>query len=132
MPVTAAKPEAANTKGSRIFHSPRERTLLCSLFLFAATLALYNPASRNGFINFDDNRYVTDNPNVTAGLHWRTVAWAFKSTEQANWHPLTWLSHAADCQIFRLNPAGHHLTSVLLHAANVVLLFLIPQRARLR
>ena len=127
MIISASEREAAPTREPGIFKTARQRNLLCSLILFAATIALYNPASRNGFINFDDDRYVTANPNVTAGMHWRTVVWAFTSMEQANWHPLTWLSHALDGQIFHLNPAGHHLTSILIHAANVVLLFLILQ-----
>lgn len=91
------------------------------------TLALYNPVARNGFVNFDDDRYVTDNPQVRAGVHWSTISWAFNSFDQANWHPLTWLSHALDCQLFRLNPAGHHYTNLLLHAINALLLFLILQ-----
>jgi len=91
------------------------------------TLALYNPVARNGFVNFDDDRYVTDNPPVRAGVHWGTISWAFNSFDQANWHPLTWLSHALDCQLFRLNPAGHHYTNLLLHAINALLLFLILQ-----
>jgi len=95
--------------------------------LAAATLALYNPVSRHPFVNFDDDRYIVQNPHVQAGLSWSTIAWAFTSTSQANWHPLTWISHALDCQLFRLNPAGHHYTNVLLHAGNVVLLFLLLQ-----
>ncbi len=127
MPVTAAKKEATLKQEKGFFDSPGQRRLLGALFLFAVTLTVYNPASRNGFINFDDDRYVTDNLNVRAGLNSHTVAWAFTSTEQANWHPLTWLSHALDCQVFHLNPAGHHLTSIFLHAVDVVLLFLILQ-----
>lgn len=88
-----------------------------------AALAVYNSAARNPFVNYDDDRYVTDNIHVRAGLHWETVKWAFTSYEEANWHPLTWLSHAIDCQVFGLNPAGHHYMNVLLHALNAVLLF---------
>ena len=79
---------------------------------------------RHGFSNYDDDRYILTNAHVQAGLAWSTVAWAFTSLEEANWHPLTWLSHALDCQLFQLNPRGHHYTSLLLHAANVVLPFL--------
>lgn len=89
------------------------------------TLALYNPASRHPFVNYDDDRYVTENPHVRQGLSAETFAWALTATEQANWHPLTWMSHALDVSLYRLNPAGHHFTSVLLHAINVVLLFLL-------
>ena len=89
------------------------------------TLALYNPVNRHPFVNYDDDRYVTENAHVRAGLRWETVTWALTSTEEANWHPLTWISHAADCQFFGLNPAGHHFTSLLLHALNAVLIFLL-------
>jgi tetratricopeptide (TPR) repeat protein len=82
----------------------------------------------NGFI-YDDDGYITGNPHVRAGLTWATVKWAFTTYEQANWHPLTWLSHALDCELFGLNPAGPHYANVLLHAANVILLFLLLQSA---
>lgn len=90
-----------------------------------ATLALYNPVNRHPFVNYDDDRYVTENPHVHNGLNWDTVTWAFTAEEQGNWHPLTWLSHAFDYQLFHLNPTGHHFTSLLIHAANAVLLFLL-------
>jgi Flp pilus assembly protein TadD len=93
------------------------------LLIVAATLAIYNPVNSHPFVNYDDDRYVTENPHVRAGLGWKTVRWAFTSTEQANWHPLTWLSHALDCQLFGLNPAGHHFTSLLIHALSAALLF---------
>jgi len=93
------------------------------------TLAVYLPAVFYPFVNFDDYDYVTQNPHVQAGLSAETISWALTSTEASNWHPLTWLSHALDCQLFGLNPHGHHLTSVLLHTGNVVLLFLILQWA---
>jgi protein O-mannosyl-transferase len=93
-----------------------------------ATLALYNPVSRHPFVNYDDDKYVTENPHVRAGLTAETITWAFVATEAANWHPLTWISHALDCQLFHLNPAGHHLTSLFIHALNGVLLFLLLVR----
>ena len=89
------------------------------------TLALYNPVNRHPFVNYDDDRYVTENLHIQNGLGWDTIVWAFTSTEQANWHPLTWLSHALDYSLFHQNPTGHHFTSVLIHAANAVLLFLL-------
>jgi Tfp pilus assembly protein PilF len=95
------------------------------LLLAVVTLALYNPVNRHPFVNYDDDRYVTQNPHVRDGLTANTAAWALTSTEQANWHPLTWMSHALDASLFRLNPAGHHFTSVLLHSVNVMLLFLL-------
>lgn len=93
--------------------------------LVAATLAFYNPVNQHPFVNYDDDRYVVDNAHVHAGLNWDTVRWAFGTSEQANWHPLTWLSHALDYQLFHTNPAGHHFTSLLFHALNAALLFLL-------
>lgn len=102
------------------------------LLLVVATLALYNPVNRHPFVNYDDDRYITENPHVHNGLTWRTITWAFTATEQGNWHPLTWLSHALDYQLFHQNPAGHHFTSLLIHAANAVLLFLFLMYATRR
>jgi len=87
--------------------------------------ALYYPVTHNAFVNFDDTDYITENPHVNAGLTWAAVEWAFTSFYQSNWHPLTWLSHALDYQLFGPNPAGHHWVNVLLHALNAVLLFLL-------
>lgn len=126
MPVTAVKP-AASRDTAGLFHSHSSRRLLSGLLLVIATLAVYNPVTHNGFVNFDDDRYVTDNLHLRSGLRWTTVSWAFSSIDQANWHPLTWLSHALDYQIFHLNPVGHHYSSVLLHAVNALLLFSILQ-----
>ena len=105
--------------------SPDLRLFILSLLLVAFTLALYNPLNHFSFISYDDNSYVAQNRHVQAGLTWKTAEWAFTTFYYANWHPLTWMSHALDCQLFHLNPAGHHFTSVLLHAVNVVLLFLL-------
>lgn len=110
---------------SPLFASPQKRNAIICLLLAAATLALYNPVNRHPFVNYDDDRYITENPHIREGLHASTVAWALTSTEQANWHPLTWISHALDCSLFGLNPAGHHFTSIILHALNAVLLFLL-------
>ena len=77
----------------------------------------------------DDSGYVTKNIHVSTGLNLGNVVWAFTSFHQANWHPLTWISHMADCQLFGLNSGPHHLVNVALHAANVLLLFWLLQRA---
>jgi Flp pilus assembly protein TadD len=90
-----------------------------------ATLAIYNPVNGHPFVNYDDDRYVVDNPHAHAGLSWDTVKWAFTTIEQANWHPLTWLSHVVDYRLFHANPAGHHFTSLTIHAVNAALLFLL-------
>src|SRR3984893_1238058 len=113
---------------SKLFQSAAERTLLLCLLLTVVVIVSYRPVTHNGFI-YDDIGYITNNPHVKAGLTWATVKWAFTTYDQANWHPLTWLSHALDCRLFGLNPAGHHGVNVLLHAANAVLLFLLLQSA---
>jgi protein O-mannosyl-transferase len=102
----------------------RQTLILLSLALFVLTFALYLPALHNGFVNYDDPDYVTRNGRVLQGLNWENVKWAFGTNNSvANWHPLTWLSHMADVEIFGLRPWGHHLINVLLMSANSVLLF---------
>jgi Flp pilus assembly protein TadD len=116
-----AKPE----KPAALFSSPEKRNVILCLLLVVATLVLYNPVNRHPFVNYDDDVYVTENPHIQNGLRADTIAWALTSTEQANWHPITWMSHALDYSLFHQNPAGHHFTSLLIHAMNVVLLFLL-------
>jgi tetratricopeptide (TPR) repeat protein len=87
--------------------------------------AVFAPALRNGFVDYDDNGYVFSNDWVRHGLTWANVRHAFRTTEIAYWHPLTWISHLADAQLFGLDPRGHHATSVLLHSVNALLLFLV-------
>jgi len=121
------RPDVASSSG--LFQSSGTRTLLLCLLLAAAVLLSYNSITHNGFVNYDDDGNIRDNPHVRAGLTWATVKWAFTNFDAANWYPLTWLSHALDCQLFGLNPAGHHYVNVLLHASNAVLLFLLLQSA---
>jgi hypothetical protein len=102
----------------------RSPPLLCLLLAFV-TFAVYVPALRNDFVNYDDSDYVTANPHVQSGLNWENVQWAFTTGHASNWHPLTWLSHMLDCQLFGQQAAMHHLVSVLFHVANTVLLFLL-------
>src|SRR5437763_9178519 len=111
------------------WHSRRGQETILALLLIAGTRALYNPATRNGFINYDDNSYITLNPHVQAGLTLENIRWAFTTFDVSNWHPLTWISHMLDCQLFGLNPTGHHFVSILLHALNVALLFWLLLRA---
>ncbi len=94
-----------------------------AILLALATFAVYSRTLGNPFLAFDDPGYVAENLHVQQGLSAATLRWAITSTAEANWHPLTWLSHALDCQLFGLHPAGHHLTSVLFHLLNVVLVF---------
>jgi protein O-mannosyl-transferase len=107
---------------------PGRSAALC-LVLALATIVFYSPVAHNGFTNFDDDAYIVHNPHVRAGLTWQTVKWAFTSYDAANWHPLTWMSHALDYELFKLNPAGHHYETALLHAANAALLFLLLETA---
>src|SRR6202142_324886 len=128
-----ATPRESGVQGSfksALLASPRKRNLAICLLLAVATFALYSPVIGHPFIfNYDDDSYVIDNSHVHAGLVWATATWALTSTEASNWHPMTWLSHALDCELYGLNPAGHHLTNVLFHVLNVVLLFLLLVRA---
>ena len=96
--------------------------------LVAITILPYLPVLHNGFINYDDPLYVTDNLHVRDGLTLAGLRWALTAFAASNWHPLTWLSHMADVQVFGLYPLGHHLTSVLLHGVNSLLLFLFLYR----
>ena len=121
----STKNKTAPKQKFALFASPEKRNPVVCLLLAVATLALYNPVNRHPFVNYDDDRYVTENPHIRQGLTPNTITWALTSTEQANWHPLTWMSHAFDVSLFLLNPAGHHFTNVALHVANVCLLFLL-------
>lgn len=94
-----------------------------SLVLCLLTLAAYSQVGNHEFVNFDDIIYLTNNTHVNAGITWNGIKWAFTEAYAANWHPLTWLSHMLDCQLYGLNPAGHHLTSLVFHIANTLLLF---------
>jgi protein O-mannosyl-transferase len=109
------------------FGSRWQKSVVC-LLLAVAALAVFWPALRCGFVYYDDLDYITSNTDVQQGLHWRSIKWALTTAHAANWHPLTWVSHMVDCQLYGLKPAGHHLTSLLLHAANAVLLFLLLNR----
>jgi len=117
-------PVNSREKPTGPFAAPEKKRLILCLLLAAATVLLYNPVNRHPFINYDDDRYVVQNAHIR-GPWAETIRWAFTTTAEANWHPLTWLSHALDYELFHLNAGGHHLDSVLLHAVNVVLLFLL-------
>jgi hypothetical protein len=105
----------------------KERWLpaLACVALAAATLAVFWGARQGQFVNYDDPAYITSNQEIQHGLTAQSVRWAFQTGEASNWHPLTWLSHLADVSLYGMDPAGHHLTSVVLHAINGALLFLI-------
>jgi Flp pilus assembly protein TadD len=104
--------------------SPSQKKLIVCLLLFLATLAVFWQVRNHDFINLDDEQYVTQNLSVRAGLTLKGAAWSFTTTYADFWHPLTWLSHMLDWQLFGNWAGGQHLTSLILHAANAVLLFL--------
>ncbi|MDA8242330.1 MAG: tetratricopeptide repeat protein [Nitrospiraceae bacterium] len=99
-----------------------------SLVLVVATFLIFAKVGGHDFISYDDNLYVTDNQMVQGGLSWSGFVWAFTTVHSANWHPITWLSHMLDMQLFGLRPGAHHLVNVLFHSLNTVLLFLILAR----
>src|SRR5206468_4000494 len=101
---------------------------LIACLLFLSVVVLYWPVGRFGFVEIDDGLYVTENRHVRTGLSAANIRWAFFNGEAYLWHPLTWLSHMLDCQLYGLAPGGHHITSVLLHAANTVLVFAVLVR----
>ena len=102
--------------------------LAVGVLLLLAIVAAFGQTVRHEFVNFDDNDYVYANSHVSRGLSGSGVVWAFTHSQNTNWIPLTWLSLMVDCQLYDLHAGGHHLTSVLLHAATAVLLFLVLRR----
>lgn len=106
---------------------PALRTAFVCAVLFAGTMLLFDRATAYGFINYDDPAYLTNNAAVQAGLTWPSVVWAFTAATDY-WHPLTWLAHMLDWQLYGASAAGHHITSHLWHAANAVLAFFLFRR----
>jgi Flp pilus assembly protein TadD len=123
-PISNPAPTIASTDVAQ----PRFPLWLIAALLVLVTMALYWPTTAYDFINFDDPEYVTANPHVQGGLTWDNTGWALTTLYYGLWHPLTWISHMLDCQCFGLRPGWHHLTSVLLHVANTVLLFIVLRR----
>jgi len=109
--------------------SLKNESFVLGLLIALGTLAVYFPVNHHPFANYDDITYVVENSHIKSGLEWDTISWAFSTFYQFNWHPLTWLSHALDVQMFQLEPGGHHDTNLLLHVVNVVLLFWVLRRA---
>src|SRR5690349_16458121 len=106
MPLNAAPSKNPGSASSPLFFLPA--SLLVLLVLTA-----FEPLRHNGFINMDDPFYIATNPMVKHGFSWKGIEWAFRSVLLGNWNPVTWMAHMLDSQFFGLNPAGHHLTSVL-------------------
>ncbi|MBN1405798.1 MAG: glycosyltransferase family 39 protein, partial [Candidatus Omnitrophica bacterium] len=106
------------------------KTSVIALVLLIWVLIAYWPLQYNGFIsNYDDMQYVLDNKHVISGITLENIRWAFTSFCAANWHPLTWISHMIDCELYGLDAGGHHLTSLIFHIANTLLLFLFLKSA---
>jgi tetratricopeptide (TPR) repeat protein len=115
------------SKGYSLIRGHRT-VLILSLLLATVTFAAYWRILGNDFVSYDDDVYVTTNITVRQGFTPESLRWAFSTMHGGNWHPLTWLSHMLDVELYDLKPWGHHLTSLLLHIINTVLLFLILAR----
>jgi protein O-mannosyl-transferase len=120
---------AGGTFSQRLLSDVRQKPALLGALLVTVTLFLYAPVAHHEFLEYDDGAYVAKNIHVRTGLTLDNAAWAFTTFHEANWHPLTWLSHMTDCQLFGLNPGPHHLVNVAFHTINVFLLFLLLQAA---
>lgn len=114
------KPSASPTQG-------RNKLIAC-LLLVVGALLVYGSVRNFPFINFDDDDYVVKNAHIAGGLNWETIRWSLTSVVANNWHPITWLSHAFDCQLFALEPGGPHVVNLLIHICNVLLVFLLLER----
>lgn len=129
--ITNGEPPSQTAKPTKEPGAARDvklRVFIC-LALAGVTLAAFWPVLRAGFTEvLDDSFYVKLNPFITNGLTTRGIVHAFTSFDCANWHPLTWMSHMLDCQLYGLNPAGHHATSLLFHVANALLCFVVLSR----
>ena len=106
----------------------RQSNVLIAAVLAVSTIVAFARVLNNGFVNWDDGGYITENSHVQSGLSPENVLWAWQTTSCANWHPLTWISLEADAQLFGVLPWGFHLTNVLFHAANALLLFHVLER----
>jgi protein O-mannosyl-transferase len=110
---------------NNLFKTRHNEIIIC-LFLIITTLAVYWQVTNHEFLNYDDDIYITKNHHVRSGLG--GIAWAFTATDAANWHPLTWVSHMLDVQLYGMNPGQHHMTNLLFHIVNTLLLFLVFKR----
>ncbi len=104
------------------------RVALICIALFVITLTVFWQVGDHDFLNVDDDIYIVDNSHVAKGITGSNIIWAFTSVDASNWHPITWLSHMADAQLYGMKPRGHHLTNVVIHAVSALLLFLLFSR----
>jgi protein O-mannosyl-transferase len=117
-------------KGSRLKPASRRRWLLAAVCISLAlgVWAIFGQTLGFGFVEYDDNEYVYENPQITHGLNPEAILWAFTHVHSANWHPITTLTHMFDCEVYGLHPWGHHLGNMLLHSVAAILLFLLLQQ----
>ena len=129
--MSSARPAAHQQPGQvmGLFSSTNKQVALLALLLAITVIAVYYPVTNQPFSNFDDDGYVVDNAPIQEGVTLQSIKWSFTTFYAANWHPLTWLSHALDYQLFQLNAEGHHIHNLLLQVINAILLFLILWRA---
>jgi len=123
MPPTQSTNKEGRLAAIRKIIATHKLALSLSLLLLVATLALYFPVVHHPFANLDDIGYVYGNSHVQGGVTWPTVKWALATFAENNWHPLTWMSHALDCEMFGVDPAGHHAVNAVWHSLNAVVLF---------
>ena len=124
----AGSGKAARMPSGAVGLSDRRTVLGVCLFLAAIVWVVFGQTLHHEFVNFDDDAYVYENPEVSRGLTLQGIIRAFARFHADNWHPLTWISHMLDCQFYGLNPGGHHLTNILLHTTAAILLFLVLRR----
>ena len=120
----ATKPKAVSRPSTMTVGRTSSILLVC-LALIVMTLAVYLQVRNFEFTQFDDDTYITENVHVTQGLTGKNILWALSSVEASNWHPVTWVSHMADVQVYGMTPGGHHLTNVMIHTASTLLLFFL-------
>jgi tetratricopeptide (TPR) repeat protein len=127
--VTGSQKRASSTTAARPgWFDKLQRPEIVCLLLVAGVFIIYWPVAGYGFVNYDDGDYVSSNTHVQRGLTWAGIEWAFRTGHASNWHPLTWLSHMLDWQLFGNHPGWHHLVSALIHALNSAGLFLLLRR----
>ena len=122
-------PDPDNMASRRAACRGSARITIPCLLLAATTAAVYAPVLDHDFVSLDDRAYVTENPHVRAGFTAASLSWAATTFHVSNWHPLTWMSHMLDVELYGLGSGGHHLSAMLLHILNTLLLFGILNRA---
>lgn len=103
----------------------KHKVVVLSVFLFGLVFCIFSPALKGDFLFYDENDEIRFEPHVNTGLTWENISWAFTSLKHSNWYPVNWLSHMLDCEIFGMDAWGHHLTSILIHASNTVLVLIV-------